>query len=62
MIKLTKSMKVWMLNNHPDKLLLLQFGHTEIFTKDMETEYLNWCKTEDGKKYLQGGELYEPPS
>lgn len=62
MIKLTKSMKVWMSNNYADKLLLLQFGHTEIFTKDMETEYLNWCKTKEGKKYLQGGELYEPPS
>ena len=61
MIKLTKSLQVWMLNNHRDKLHLLYFGHTEVFTEEMQKEYIEWCKTEEGRSYLEGGKNYEPP-
>lgn len=30
------------------------FGHTELFTPEMQKEYLAWCQTDDG-----GGEDYD---
>lgn len=62
MILLTESMRVWMLKNHPDKLFLLKFGHTEIFTEEMRKDYLEWCKTDEGRSYLKGGKNYKEPS
>jgi hypothetical protein len=59
MVRLTKSLAVWLFNNHPDKLALIGFGHLELFTEEMQEEYLEWCKTEDGKQYLKGGAKYE---
>lgn len=62
MIKLTESLKVWMVKNYPEKLPLLMFGHIEIITEEMEQEYIKWCKTEEGKSYLKGGVNYKEPS
>ena len=62
MVKLTKSLRVWFVNNgYTNELALIGFGHTELFTDEMKAKYLEWCKTDEGKKYLKGGELYEPP-
>ena len=62
MIKLTQSLKHWLWKNHRDKLALITFGHTELFTKEMEREYLEWCKTDEGKSYLKGGANYKEVS
>jgi hypothetical protein len=35
------------------------FGHVELFTEEMQKEYLSWCQTEDGKQYLKGGSKYK---
>jgi hypothetical protein len=35
------------------------FGHTELFTAEMQKEYLEWCKTDDGRQYLKGGAKYK---
>lgn len=35
------------------------FGHTELFTEQMEQEYLDWCRTDEGKSYLEGGANYK---
>jgi hypothetical protein len=35
------------------------FGHTELLTDEMKKEYVEWCRTDEGKKYLEGGEEYE---
>ena len=59
MIKLTESLKQWLIKNHPDIIHLIQFGHLELFTKEMQEEYLSWCKTDEGKQYLKGGEKYK---
>ena len=59
MIKLTESLKQWLIKNHPDIIHLIQFGHLELFTKEMQKEYLSWCKTDEGKQYLKGGEKYK---
>ena len=58
MVELTFSLRSWFLKNHPDLVPLLLFGHTEEFTDEMNQEYLDWCGTEEGKRYLVGGDLY----
>lgn len=59
MVKLTQSLKHWLFENHRDKLVSIMFGHVELFTPEMEREYLAWCQTDDGKQYLKGGSKYE---
>ena len=50
MVKLTQSLEHWLFENHKDILPLILFGHTELFTDEMQKEYLEWCQTEDGKQ------------
>lgn len=59
MVKLTQSLEQWLWINHRDLIPLLMFGHVELFTKEMQQEYLAWCQTEEGKKYLKGGSEYK---
>lgn len=59
MVKLTQSLNKWLFDNHKDILPLIMMGHVELFTEDMQREYLQWCKTEEGEKYLLGGECYK---
>ena len=58
MVKLTQSLQHWLRENHKDKIGLIMFGHTELITDEMWDEYIEWCKTEDGRQYLQGGSKY----
>ena len=58
MIQLTQSMAKWLWDNHRDIAGLIMFGHLELFTDEMEEQYLEWCKTDEGRKYLKGGECY----
>lgn len=60
MVMLTHSLKIWLCENHRDVLPLIMFGHVELFTEEMQKEYLEWCKTDDGKQYLKGGSKYKP--
>lgn len=59
MIKLTQSLQHWLWENYRDILGLIMLGHVELFTEDMQKEYLEWCQTEDGKQYLKGGSKYK---
>ena len=34
-------------------------GHVELFTEEMNEEYIKWCQTEEGKQYLKGGSKYK---
>lgn len=58
MVRLTQSLQRWLFENYPKELPLIMFGHTELFTEEMQKEYLEWCQTEEGKKYLKGGSEY----
>lgn len=60
MVKLTQSLVQWLYDNHPNIIPLLLFGHTELFTEEMNQEYIAWCKTDEGAKYLKGGSRYKP--
>lgn len=59
MIKLTQSLHQWLWINHRKLIPLLMFGHTELFTEEMAKEYIEWCKTEEGRQYLKGGSKYK---
>ena len=59
MVRLTQSLEHWLFMNHKEKLPLIMFGHTELFTDEMQKEYLEWCQTDEGKQYLKGGSKYK---
>lgn len=59
MVKLTQSLQRWLLENHKDILTLIMFGHVELFTEEMQEEYIAWCQTDEGKQYLEGGSKYK---
>lgn len=59
MVKLTQSLREWLWRNHRDKLGLIMLGHVELMTDEMSAEYIEWCKTEDGRQYLKGGSKYK---
>lgn len=59
MVKLTQSLEHWLWENHKELIPLIMFGHLELFTPEMQQEYLDWCKTEEGKSYLRGGSNYD---
>lgn len=61
MVKLTASMSKWLWDNYKEKIPLIMFGHLEEFTDEMKEEYLAWCKTEEGRSYLEGGANYHEP-
>ena len=57
---LTQSMEVWLFTYHRDKIALISLGHLELLTEEMAREYVEWCKTEEGRQYLKGGSKYDP--
>ena len=59
MVKLTCSLKHWLWENAREKLPLIMLGHVELFDEDMQKQYLEWCSTDEGKRYLKGGDKYE---
>lgn len=61
MIVLTESLKQWLFRFHRDLVVPLLFGHVDLFTDEMWEEYIEWCKTDEGTQYLDGGAKYRPP-
>ena len=59
MVKLTQSLEYWLWENHKDIIHLIMLGHTELFTDEMQKEYIEWCKTDEGEQYLKGGSKYK---
>lgn len=59
MVKLTQSLAKWLWDNHRELVPLICFGHVELFTEEMAREYIEWCKTEEGRQYLKGGSKYK---
>lgn len=58
MVTLTCSMRKWLWDNQRDLISPIMFGHFELFTEEMKEMYLSWCKSDEGKSYLKGGENY----
>lgn len=61
MVKLTQSLSQWLWDHHRDKIALIMLGHTELLTDEMWDEYIEWCKTDEGRQYLEGGAKYKAP-
>ena len=59
MVKLTQSLQEWLWRYHRELISPIMFGHVELFTPEMQREYLEWCKIEDGAQYLVGGSKYK---
>lgn len=59
MVRLTQSLFMWLWENHKDIIHLIKFGHTELLTDEMCKEYIEWCKTDEGRQYLEGGSKYD---
>lgn len=57
---LTQSMEAWLIKYHREEYVPIAFGHMELFTEEMAREYIEWCKTEEGRRYLKGGSEYNP--
>lgn len=58
MVKLTQSLEEWLWRYHRETLPLILLGHVELFTPGMQQEYIEWCQTEEGRQYLNGGSKY----
>ena len=58
MVELSQSLRKWLFDNHKEIIHLIMFGHLELFTEEMEKEYLEWCATDEGRSYLKGGSNY----
>lgn len=60
MVKLTQSLSRFLWEKgYKEEMCLMMFGHLELFTEEMEKEYIEWCQTDEGKKYLKGGSEYK---
>ena len=59
MVRLTQSLRQYLWDNHREILPLVLFGHTELITDEIWKAYIEWCKTDEGKQYLEGGSKYE---
>lgn len=57
-VKMTQSFSHWLFENHSDIYGLVLLGHVELITEDMSRDYLEWCKTDEGRQYLKGGSKY----
>ena len=60
MVKLTQSLEKWLFDNHRALLPLIMLGQVEFMTDEMWKEYVEWCKTDEGRQYLKGGSKYVP--
>ena len=55
---MTQSLEQYLARYHRDKFVLISFGHIELLTDEIVCDYLDWCKTDEGRQYLKGGSKY----
>ncbi len=58
MVKMTQSLFQYLRDNHRELIPLISFGHIEVLTDEIWSAYIEWCKTDEGRKYLKGGSEY----
>ena len=58
MVQMTCSFKHWITKYHKGLYVPLTFGHIELLTDELQKEYVEWCQTDEGSSYLQGGANY----
>lgn len=60
MVRLTHSLQYWLSNNYPNILPFIILGRVDLFTNELQNEYIEWCQTDEGREYLKGGRKYVP--
>ena len=58
MYSFTQSAAKFFFDKYPQEASLFMFGHTEAITEEMCKEYIEWCRTDEGRSYLKGGANY----
>lgn len=58
MVKMTQSLFQYLRDNHRELIPLISFGHIEVLTDEIWSSYIEWCKTDEGRKHLKGGSEY----
>lgn len=61
MVRLTESLIQWLWRYDKTLLAPIMLGHVELMTDEMWDQYIEWCKTDEGRQYLQGGDKYKEP-
>jgi hypothetical protein len=61
MVRLTESLIQWLWRYDKTLLAPIMLGRVELMTDEMWDQYIEWCKTEEGRQYLQGGSKYKEP-
>lgn len=59
MNSMTQSARKFFFDNYPKEASLFMFGHMEAITEEMCKEYIEWCRTDEGRSYLKGGSNYK---
>ena len=59
MVRLTQSLLQYLWDNHREIIVPLTFGHLELLTDEIWNAYIEWCKTDEGMQYLEGGSKYK---
>ena len=52
LIRLTRSLEVFLSQHYKDLIVPLSFGHSELLTEEIWQEYLSWCQTDEAKPYM----------
>lgn len=58
MVEMTLSLRQFLWKFHRGIYTTVMFGHIELLSEEIKEEYIKWCKTDEGKSYLEGGSNY----
>ena len=54
MVEMTLSLRKFLWKFYRDIYTHIMFGHLELLSEEIKEEYIEWCKTDEGKQYLKG--------
>lgn len=57
MVALAQSLEQFLKTKYPEKFERIKDGFIEEY-EEIKEEYYAWCETDEGKKYLAGGEFF----
>lgn len=61
-VKLTASLEWFLFKYHLEIYNRISFGHTELYTPEIQAEYEKWVlESPEAKDYLKGGKFYHEP-
>lgn len=58
MVALAQSLEQFLRTKYPERYERIKNGHIEDYDT-IRDEYYVWCETDEGKKYVAGGEFFD---